>query len=261
MGMKTLIGLFVVIALFLANITAVHALPKHIHIGKQQDYPPYIFEVNGKTVGICAELAEAAFHRLGITVTYSQYPFPRMLKYGQTGDVDAVMLVFKTQEREKYLYFPDHALSYEENSFFTLKDFHISYSGNVNELKNHTVGVIRGFSYGHIFDNATFIKRIETADDEMLIKLLLASRYKIAVGCKSVINYHAEKNGIIDKITFLTPNLFSKKPLYIGFSKAIPENRELTIKFSEALSDILKTDTYHNILNKYNIDHSETNMK
>ncbi len=114
-------GIFFIGMLCIFCISKVYAFSKCIHVGKQQDYPPYIFEIDGKTVGVCAELAEEAFARLGIDVIYTQYPFPRMLMYGKTGGVDAVMLVFKTSNREAYLYYPEHALSYEENVFFTKK--------------------------------------------------------------------------------------------------------------------------------------------
>lgn len=253
-------GIFFIGMLCIFCISKVYAFSKCIHVGKQQDYPPYIFEIDGKTVGVCAELAEEAFARLGIDVIYTQYPFPRMLMYGKTGGVDAVMLVFKTSNREAYLYYPEHALSYEENVFFTKKGVKISYSGNLEELNAYTVGVIRGFSYGDLFDHATFITRIEAIDDEMLLKLLLAGRYQVAVGCKSVISYHAEKMGVLDEITFLTPNLFDKNPLYIGFSKAKSENEELVIKFSEAIAELKKTGHYQRILEKYHLEWSDEGL-
>ena len=258
--MKKVIGMIIVSLWFLGNVSISHAMPKQLHIGKQQDYPPYIFEHDGKTVGICAELAEAAFQLLGISVTYTQYPFPRMLEYGKTGDVDAVMMVFKTPEREAYLYYPENALYYEENSFFTRKDTHISYTGKLEDLKEYTIGVIRGFSYGEEFDHASYLQRDETVNDELLVKKLLSDRFKIGVGSRYVISYYAEKMGVLNDITFLEPNLFDKNPLYIGFSKARPDNKDLVIKFSEAIETLKKTGEYQRILQKYNLEMSDEIM-
>lgn len=259
--MRRLIGMVIISLLCCGSVSTSHAFPKQLHIGKQQEYPPYIFEQDGKTVGICAELAEAAFAVLGISVTYTQYPFLRMLEYGKTGDVDAVMLVFKTPEREAYLSYPEQELFYEENSFFTKKDAQISYAGNLEDLKAYTIGVISGFSYGEMFDQATYLKKDFTLNDELLVKKLLVDRFKIGVGSKYVISYHAQKMGELENITFLEPNLFDKNPLYIGFSKARPGYEELTIKFSEALETLKRTGQYQRILQKYHVEISDEDMK
>ena len=243
------------------SVSTSHALPKQLHIGKQQEYPPYIFEQDGKTVGICAEVAEAAFAVLGISVTYTQYPFSRMLAYGKSGCVDAVMMVFKTPEREVYLSYPEQALCYEENSFFVKKNSQISYFGNLEDFKSYAIGVVNGFSYGEIFDHATYLKKYLAPDDEHLLKMLLINRFKIGIGNKYVVSYHANNMGELDNITFLKPSMFERNPLYVGFSKARPEYEELTIKFSEALETLKKTGQYQRILQKYHVEISDEYMK
>ncbi|MBQ1784867.1 MAG: transporter substrate-binding domain-containing protein [Gammaproteobacteria bacterium] len=249
--MKKVLYLLLVNTLWWTLAPGIYAVPTHIHIGKQQEYPPYIFEENGKTVGICAEFAEAAFARLGISVSYTQYPFARMLESGRSGRVDAVMLVFKTSERETFLYYPKYALHYEENAFFTRRPARISYSGALESLQGYRIGVVRGFSYGELFDSATFIDKDESLDDEALLRKLLHGRYQLAVGNKSVISYHAQQMGVIDDIEFLRPYLFERKPLYIGFSKANPENEELAIRFSEVLATLKHEGVYQRIVRKY----------
>ncbi|HDO1314194.1 substrate-binding periplasmic protein [Aeromonas veronii] len=233
--------------------TSVYALPKSIVVGVQHDYPPYIYEENGEMKGISIELAEAAFSNIGISVSYKKYPFPRMLEYGRSGKVDAIMLVFKTPERESYLFFPEHDLYTEENFLVTRKNFQISYNGDLRTLRNHTVGVIRGFSYGDSFDQATFIKRDESLDDKMLLKKLLANRYDVAVGSKIAIIYQADRLSAKDDIVFLEPSLFEKKSLYIAFSKNVIENKALYIQFSSALEKLKESGEYEKTMEKYGL--------
>jgi len=237
-----------------ASVAISGEFPKQLNISRQEDYPPYIFEKDGKTVGICVELAEEALKLLGITVSYTQYPFLRMLNNGKKGKCDAVMLVFKTAERQEYLYYPENSLYYEENSFFTKRDSVIVYNGKLEDLKDYSVGVVTGFSYGDVFDNAAYIKRDMTPNNELLVKKIMGGRFDLGIGSKYVISYHAGKIGVLGEIKFLEPNLFDKNPLYIGFTKAKPDYDELAVKFSEAVDALKKTGHYQNILKKYNIE-------
>lgn len=245
---------FLLVSLVCCCLAISLASARQLHIGKQQDYPPYIYEHQGQTVGVCAELVEAAFAIMGVSVSYTQYPFPRMLEYGRLGRVDAVMMVFKTVEREGFLYYPDQPLLYEENAFFTKQNTQIAYSGELEELEQYTIGVINGFSYGEVFDNAKNLKKELSRNDKMLLKKLLANRFEVGVGNRYVINYHANKMNALDKIKFLQPNLFDRHPLYIGFSRAIAGNQGLTEQFSEAIKTLKETGQYQRILQKYNLD-------
>ena len=68
-------------------------------------------------------------------ITYRQYPWKRMLKNAKDGHVDAVMPVFNTPERSKYLVFTKEALAFETNVFFTLKGSDIRYSGALYRIQ------------------------------------------------------------------------------------------------------------------------------
>jgi len=214
-----------------------------------ETYPPYELSQNGKITGLDVEIIQSVFEIMGEKVVFEEYPWERCLKMVENGDVDAITSLFKTDEREKFLYFPAVELSLEENAFFTAKGSGIKFNGNLNDLKKYTIGMIQGYSYGDEFDNASYLKKDENTDNETLIKKVAGGRTDLGIGNILVINYVAKELGLDKKIEFLKPSL-SKDGLYIGFSqKAV--SKDFAKKFSDALVKFKKTSAYKNLLKKY----------
>lgn len=163
------------------------------------------------------------------------------------------MMVFRTPEREEYLYYPDNSLLYEHNSFFIKKGTQITYSGNLEELKNHAIGVVLGFSYGEQFDNAAYIEKEVSANHELLLRKLRRNRFKVGLGNKHVVSFYADTIGFAHGIEFLEPNHFDEEPLYIAFTKKAPGYDKLAEQFSQALDKLKQSGQYQEILSKYNI--------
>lgn len=252
--MKDLTLLLTLVSMLSSSAFALsNELPKELRIARQEDYPPYIYEKDGELVGICTELVEAAFSLLGISVSYNEYPFSRMLKKAEWGQVDAVMMVFRTPEREEYLYYPDNSLFYEHNSFFVKKSTQITYSGKLEELRNYAIGIVFGFSYGEQFDNAAYIEKEVSANHELLLRKLRGNRFKVGLGNKHVVQFYADTIGFEDGIEFLEPNHFDKEPLYVAFTKKVPGYDKLAERFSQALDELKESGQYQQILAKYKI--------
>lgn len=251
--MKWLYSILLISWYCLRSFAVSYELPSHLNIARQENYPPYIYQENGDLVGVCIDLANAAFSTLGITVTYTEYPFVRMLKKAEWGQVDGVMMVFRTKEREDYLFYPEENLFYEHNSFFTKQTTVVNYFGQLESLAPYPIGVVLGFSYGEAFDQASFIKREQASNHELLLRQLRGGRFKVGLGNKYVVQFYADKIGFNDGITFLEPNVFDQEPLYLAFSKSKPEYEQLAIQFSLALEQIKASGEYDAILAKYNL--------
>ncbi len=106
--MKYLLSLILFCCLLLNGIL-INAQPKQLKIGTSTGYPPYYFIKNGKLVGLCIDIINYSAEELGIEVVYEQFPWNRMLHNAKTGKVDAIMPLFKTKEREAFLFFPKQA--------------------------------------------------------------------------------------------------------------------------------------------------------
>ncbi len=240
----------IMLALFLfISVSSATAVPKELIIGKPDtDYPPFHWtDGNGNITGICPAVISEAAELIGIhKITYKKYPWKRMLENAESGNVDAVMPLFKTPERTKYLFFPEEELAYEVNVFFTLQNSDIRYSGDFKDLKLYRIGSIRGYSYGSLFDNAGF--KLEYAiNEEMLLNKLKANRYQIGIGNILVLKHFAREMGLAIKI--LKPYV-SRDPLFIGFSK-IKNNKNFVNDFSGAIHKLKLTEKYLDIVSKY----------
>jgi len=218
-------------------------------VGTSTGYPPYYYLENGVLLGVCVEIINHTAHTLGRTVLYKQYPWKRMLHSGKTGRVDAVMPLFKTPQRDKFLIFPEVPLALEENHFFTHRAAPVRFSGKLTDIAPHSVGVVTDYSYGDAFDSATYLDKIITRNDLNLLQMFKYRRFAVGVGNRHVVRYFADKVGGIHDLVFLEPPL-TRSPLYIAFSRE-KGHTQLAVAFSQALHDFNRTQTYRDILKRY----------
>ncbi len=225
-------------------------------VGVSTGYPPYYYKKGGKHTGICVDLVNAVAKKMGLEVTYKVFPWKRLLLSAKKGEVDAIMPLFRTREREEYLYFDGLSLTYEINHFFTSTDASVSYDGDFEDIKTYRIGVVSNYSYGSSFDKYEFYKKIVSQDDKHLIEMFMHNRFDIGVGNKYVIRFFAGKADVLDKIKFLDPHI-TKEMLYIGFSKT-RNNGELSRKFSKTLQDFRTTAEYQKLKEKYRISDEDS---
>lgn len=218
-------------------------------IGVSTGYPPYYYEQDGKLTGICIELVNRIAEDLNLEVKYRTFPWKRLLSSAQKGEVDAIMPLFRTSEREKYLYFEGLELVLETNLFFTRKENAISYNGIFEEISPYRLGVIAEYSYGKAFDNYQHFRKVETKDEEHLLNMFKHRRFDIGVGSKYVIQFYASKAGVGDSISFLEPAI-TKEPLYLGLSRH-RHHGDLALKLAKSLKIYKNTENYRKMLARH----------
>ncbi len=124
---KTLILIY----LLIFTVSHAHALPV-ITIVRGQDFKPYHFFDQSKVEsGFIIEIIQSVTTSMGMDVEFLQYPWSRCLEMMKKGRADAMMNLFKTDERMEYMFFPDNVLGYEVNRFFKLKSNPVNYSGDM----------------------------------------------------------------------------------------------------------------------------------
>jgi polar amino acid transport system substrate-binding protein len=235
-------------------------IPGKISVGLNEPYPPYtIIESNKRPVGIFPEIIDAAAKILEIEVEYKQIIWVRMNNEAKKGNIDAVMGLFKTPDRRDDFNFSEGGLIYEEYSFFTLKDNNIKYSGQLEDFKKITIGVVQDYNYGCDFEQATFLKKEKCLTDQNVLEKLMKKRFDIAIGNKMVIEYYATKLNVLNKIKWLMPPVSKEHSHVIAFSKAKGKQaEELAREFSDAIKQLIENGTFKKILNKYHFDNKES---
>lgn len=244
---KTLLLLIVPLLLLVANA---RAEIQQLKIGISTGYPPfYFFTDDGKPTGICIDILNEVTRQMGISVTYTSYPWQRMLFYGEFGTVDAIMPLFRTPEREKFLIFPQTDLIKEDNSFFTAASSSNDYSGQLADVTDKKIVVMEGFSYGPEFDQTEFKNKIVVKKNENLIKLVQSGRADFGIGNSKVITYTATRINAADSIRFLAPPV-TIEPLHIGFSKK-NITPDFVARFTTHLEKLKASATYQQIITSY----------
>jgi len=223
-----------------------------ISMVRGQDFPPYHFmDKSGKEHGFIIEIISQVAAAMDIKIKFHQYPWSRCIQMVKTGQTDAMMNLFKTEERSKFLYFSKSVLAHEINLFFVLENSPITYSGDLSSLEGLKICAIRNYSYGAKFDHQTLplLFRLETETE--LISSLINKRCDLIIGNKIVIQTLLKQKNLDMRVKALAPAV-SRDPLYIGFSKA-RGHKEMAKKFSKQLCQFKKTPAYRAIIQKYGL--------
>lgn len=203
---------------------------------------------NGPLFAILTESAKG----IKLKMEFKHVPgWARCLQLVISGKEQAFFPLFKTPEREEKLYFFDEAIiAYEKNCLISLRSHNLEFDGNLRSIKDYTIGVLPGYSYGSKFDNADYLIKINSNSkgyEKNLLKLLISGkRYEFIIGNYIVMKHYAEELGISDQLVFHKPFL-SNDPLYIAFSKKSMD-LEKAKKYAESISKFKKTAKYQNII-------------
>lgn len=167
------------IHLFLILILCGAFTPKKtVHIATL-DWVPFI-SPSLPNNGWVAQVAEAAFAQENIKVEWHFYPWPRALIAAELGKVDAVYPAFYSDERATRFNFSD---SYRGglSVIVTLKSSGIDFKTSLRELSPYTIGVVRGYVFGKDFDEAKYLKKVESTDDAQNIRKLIHKRVDLII--------------------------------------------------------------------------------
>lgn len=168
-------------------------LAEEFVIGMSEAFKPYNYIENHKWIGIDVEIANEAFKRLGVKVEYREFPWARVLKMAETGDIDGVLSVYCNDKR------PFLENTYEQSysvkiSFFSQKRKHAKITG-IHDFDGTSVGVNRGNYYAKYIDTYTGIEKFESIDVKMLLRPLNANRIDFALHEVGPFLYYSKELG------------------------------------------------------------------
>lgn len=214
------------------------------------EYPPYIYQERGIVKGVSVEIIKEAFIRMNIPFKITIMPWIRAMKQMKTGESDAVFTIYKTREREEFLYYSNEVVIDQTVSFFVKADSEIKYKGSLEDLREYRIGIVRGVSYGSVFDNGVLngtLSKIVTVDSgEQSFLMLLRNRIDIVVsnrhGAYTILNRLKKSSGVkelLPEIEFL--------PSYIGFSRK-KNLQDIRDKFDKVLKKMKEDGSYNRII-------------
>lgn len=200
-----------------------------------EPYPPYEYIENGTLKGTSTDLINEVCKRLNITPVYIEQPFTRALSDIRTGHVDAVYCLISKPDRKEYLFYPNEIIGEAIAGIMSRDDTQIKFNSN-RDLKEFTIGVVRGYSYGKTFDNLKLNKMV-VGDNTHLLKLLDNRRVDLVVGDYNVLAHLHEEAHYSWGLDFLLET--NRSPYYIAFSKQMGQRgKDITQAFDRELRQI-----------------------
>ncbi len=214
-------------------------------------WKPYGYVEDGKAMGFEIKTFAAVMERMNYKVEFLHQPWKRCLHSVKNGLADVVISALKVKEREAYLYYPEEPISMSRTALFSTTEQDIVFN-TFEALKDYTIGVTTGFSYGPAFDACDFLKKDESTHTDAVVLKVLLGRNELGAGNMAVVRSIAKEQNASHRIRFLKPLLHSQK-LYVGFSKA-KGHKELASAFSKELAEFRKSDEYEDILREYGME-------
>jgi len=214
------------------------------------DWKPF-YSSSLESGGVITELVQAAFLRVGHESSLNWYPWVRALKRVEYGAADVVMGAYYSKERAKIFNYSEPFFSIDVG-FIALKSLGIEKFEGLKSLKDYSFGVMRGWVYTPEFDTADYLTKQILVNQVFAARMLFAKRVDIVAASIPVFKHEARllTNSKIQETVILRP-LLDSKPLYLMFSKAIPNSLELVKNFNLGMASIQADGTFQKILDKH----------
>lgn len=146
--------------------------------------------------------------------------------------------IYYSDERNQTLAFTD-PINSTKLLFYKLKKRQISYNGDLNDLKQLRIGVVRNYIYGEEFDQSETFHKMFALNPEGNVRLLLAERVDLIVGAQKIMAFllthrFSESKHLLDEL----PVPLMSRPVYMAFSRQHPGYQLLLKDFNSALVKI-----------------------
>lgn len=202
------------------------------------EWAPYISpELDGN--GYVYKLVKESYETMGMKVDIQYYPFARILKLVESGEIDGY---FPEYYNEDYLKEYEFSSPYPGGDVGLFKraddDLKVSISSGMKDfqsLSKYRLGVVRGYVNTKDFDQATYLSKEETNDDVSNLKKLYYKRvqmifidYNVA---SFLIHKHIHFPDAKQKLQFIEPPL-ENKVLYNCYSRKSKGYKDKLEKFN-----------------------------
>lgn len=217
------------------------------------EWPPITGETTNSG-GFCTHIAKEAFKLQGYQLRIDYYPWKRSYKSVKDGQHEVSLCWIKNEQRVKDVTFSKTPIMTMKKVLFHRIDHPIEWD-SIKDLKNYTIGVTRGYSYGDSFDRmiqSMNNKKIQYANtDRQNFAKLLRERTEI-FPLETIVGYTLLKKHFFkfqSKLITNHPKPLLSSDYFLIISKSIPHDRANKIldDFETGLSKLKATGRYHEL--------------
>jgi polar amino acid transport system substrate-binding protein len=240
-----------------ASVYAEMAVMKFVYM---ENYAPFSFrDENGEIIGIQPEIVQKIVDQLGIKVVHGLYPWERSQEMVKAGKADA-MLTTPTATRFKYAMFAKEETCPHIWNLFIRKgnkrmaNLIPTFKG-IEDLKNIKMIDFIGNGWTKVFMKKSdgFTNLHFVADPGVISLMLVKGRGDLVISSSSLMNYHAERHGIREKLVEYDIDWpWTRFHEVIQISRKSPWAQTGVIKAMDKVAiKIKKEGVYMEILKKY----------
>ena len=182
-----------------------------------EPWAPYVYEEDGKALGLDYETTAIVFKRLGIEVDWQFLPWKRCLSMLETGQADGALDIFHSDERDATLLYPGEPLSEVEFVMFYANDKPRPFR-TLDDLKGLTIGTSPGYLYSKDFSDSTLFIREPAPTHEANFGKLVRGRIDLLITDRRVGQHLLDELGIRGSITE-NPTVISHQSQFLAVRK------------------------------------------
>lgn len=239
--------LFATLACLIGLSLTAHGQPLRI---ASEAWAPYIYEEQGTLRGLDYDTAQIVLQRLGVEVQWQLLPWKRCLAALEQGQADAILDVFRTQEREATILFPDEPMSQIEFVMFYAQPRPYPYR-RLNDLQGLKVGVSAGYWYAdQTFRESELFTREPAPTHAANFGKLLRDRVDLVINDHRGGHFLIEQMGLAHAIAH-HPRVVSRDQLYLGLRRGVGLE-SLAERFSDELRRFKREPAYAALSARYN---------
>jgi len=216
-------------------------------------YYPFNYNENGERKGLSIDIIDYFEANSKYGFEFVTLPWARGLNLVAHGKVDLILTLFKTSKREQIYHFIEPPYGDEVNQLFTLVDNKLEYDGQLQQLTPYSIGTIREYSYGDVFDRATYLNKYPALNEEVLLKMLIAKRVYLIIGNPLILNSIISKEKIGSKIKAIKPTI-GLTPVYIALAKNRDDSQEIKQTFEQLSLQFKASPYYQELLVEYQLN-------
>ncbi|WP_028578805.1 substrate-binding periplasmic protein [Desulfogranum japonicum] len=234
---------FAIMAVFVSYVQA-----ETVRLAVDDANPPFMYMDSStkKAAGLYPEMAKVLFREIGVDVDVSAYAWKRTLQLSEEGQFGVIGIYKNDKRMQIYDYsepiFDEKIVVYAPaGQDFPFKD--------AMSLKGKKVGVLKGWSYGDVFDKLKGSGELtaeENSADELNFKKLLAGRLDCLLAIEEAGDSLVNKLGASGKVVKFDPPLVVNST-YIVFAKKSNQG-ELLKKINATVSQMKGDGSYNTML-------------
>ncbi|WP_158091224.1 substrate-binding periplasmic protein [Thalassospira mesophila] len=210
--------------------------------------PPFMYGKHGRALGIYPDLVREIYHRANLPVTVSAVPWKRALDDAANG-MNSIAGVYQTPARRDTFAFT-HLIYVEDLMVYQKLDHPVSLN-SIDDLNGHTIGTVRGWNYGQLFNQHRKQGRFaisEAASDRQNMQMLAMGRVDMVIAIREAGNETLRRLGLDDVIKASQQPLFSY-PTFIAVNRKATTATLIPV-LNQAILDMRKDGTWTRIVNE-----------